>query len=1127
MLSGQNAHVDVAYGVFSPAQIEALESTPINPALGSKTPAAAKNFDGGHQANTLTIVLDFKEASQGNTSDVMGNVISSFDVSSFGFTTAQFDTLANAILAEIDDDYFRELVGTVAGPVGKDLAIDFMIGNIGTAPVGITNYYFVQIGTAVSGPGVTGGVLGIAAGSAVRDSSGVGPNFGIKSGDVVASVFTNTIQGLQGITPSNALSSGNLTFTTNAISGTLSHEIGHTLSLSHINKAGSVQPTSGVSPIMGTGAIDLPNQDRLTDRQFSLSGFDGQDANAPRQHVQQLVNAVGLHDFNTGTNTAPVLNNQTLPSLLENSANGTVVGTVVASDADPNQTLIYSIVNGNTGNAFAINPTTGQITVNYRLAVDYETNPVFQLTVQVTDNGSPVMFDTGLVTININDQNDLDFGDLPDTFGTTVASNGARHQTVTGLFLGTGFTNEFDGQPSTTASLDSDDGVTLPSVLTPGTNARLGVRASQAGRLDVFIDFNGNGVFESNERTTPVGGLLVNAGSNVVNVSVPDTASLGQRGARFRLSSTGGLGATGMAPDGEVEDYFVTLGAAGTAYDYGDLPDTFGTIQASDGARHPTGGGLLLGTGVTSETDGKPGTAANLDNDDGVLYPAGFVLGNSALLKVRASRAGKLDAFIDFNSNGVFDANERVTPEGGLALVPGVNSVTVNIPATAVVGQRGARFRLSTAGGLAATGPAADGEVEDYLFRLTSSGPTYDFGDLPDTFGTLLASNGPRHQLGSGLTLGYGVTTDAGGQPNASANSDTDDGVKLPDSMTPGAIAQIEVTASKAGNLDAFIDFNGNGKFDADERVTPVGGQALTAGVNIVSVTVPTNASIGQLGARFRISTVGGLGALGSAIDGEVEDHFVRVALNDFGDLPDTFGTTLAQDGARHLAGTGLYLGAGVTSDLNGLPSAPANRDRDDGVTFSSTLIAGIGARLNVVASQAGKLDAFIDFNGNGVFDSDERVTPIGGLTLAAGTNSVYVEVPVTAVAGARAARFRLSSAGGLSAKGASADGEVEDYIMNVVSPAEDTIQLLPDPESPGQQLIYVKGTAGNDTISVAKTNLGFVVKMNNKVSPDLSANSRILIYGGQGKDNISLPTSSPLPAMVDGGPGNDSLWGG
>jgi hypothetical protein len=50
-------------------------------------------------------------------------------------------------------------------------------------------------------------------------------------------------------------------------------------------------------------------------------------------------------------------------SLAENSANGTVVGTVAANDPDVGDTHTFSIVSGNVGGAFAINPTTGQITV--------------------------------------------------------------------------------------------------------------------------------------------------------------------------------------------------------------------------------------------------------------------------------------------------------------------------------------------------------------------------------------------------------------------------------------------------------------------------------------------------------------------------------------------------------------------------------------------------------------------------------------------------------------------------------------------------------------------------------------------------------------------------------------------
>lgn len=282
------AGVDVPFGVFTEEEVRALESAPFDSSLSTQTPP---NF-GKTDLNSVTFVLDFKEPGQANTSDIFGNVISTFDIGAYGFAANQFNVVANAILAEVNQDYFSELVGTVAGPPGQELDINFIIGDIGTAPVGYSEYYYIQIGSGVSGPGV--GALGVAGGSVVRNTAGSGPNFGIQVGNVVGSVFTNAIQGLGGLSPGNALSSGNLQFTTNAISGTTSHEIAHTLSLSHINKQNSVQPTSGASPVMGTGAIDLPNQDRILDREFSLSGFDGQNGNAPRQHVQQLVNAVGL-----------------------------------------------------------------------------------------------------------------------------------------------------------------------------------------------------------------------------------------------------------------------------------------------------------------------------------------------------------------------------------------------------------------------------------------------------------------------------------------------------------------------------------------------------------------------------------------------------------------------------------------------------------------------------------------------------------------------------------------------------------------------------------------------------------------------------------------------------------------
>ncbi len=130
----------------------------------------------------------------------------------------------------------------------------------------------------------------------------------------------------------------------------------------------------------------------------------------------------------TPPNAPPVLNDQSLPDLAENSANGTVVGTVAATDPDVGQTLSYVITGGNTGGAFAINASTGQITVVNVSALDFETNPVFSLTVQVTDNGSPNLSDTGTVTIQLTDVDETPVEEVTFSFSSGVL-------TVTGTSL--------------------------------------------------------------------------------------------------------------------------------------------------------------------------------------------------------------------------------------------------------------------------------------------------------------------------------------------------------------------------------------------------------------------------------------------------------------------------------------------------------------------------------------------------------------------------------------------------------------------------------------------------------------------------------------------------------------------
>ncbi|MGB5299833.1 MAG: cadherin domain-containing protein, partial [Thiogranum sp.] len=98
-------------------------------------------------------------------------------------------------------------------------------------------------------------------------------------------------------------------------------------------------------------------------------------------------------------NQAPTINNDT-QAVDENSPNGTLVTTVTATDPE-NAALTYAITAGNTSGAFAINATTGQITVANSAALDFETTPTFTLTIAAIDDKGA--YDAGTLTINLND----------------------------------------------------------------------------------------------------------------------------------------------------------------------------------------------------------------------------------------------------------------------------------------------------------------------------------------------------------------------------------------------------------------------------------------------------------------------------------------------------------------------------------------------------------------------------------------------------------------------------------------------------------------------------------------------------------------------------------------------------
>jgi hypothetical protein len=160
----------------------------------------------------------------------------------------------------------------------------------------------------------------------------------------------------------------------------------------------------------------------------------------------------------------------------------------------------------------------------------------------------------------------------------------------------------------------------------------------------------------------------------------------------------------------------------------------------------------------------------------------------------------------------------------------------------------------------------------------------------------------------------------------------------------------------------------------------------------------------------------------------------------DFGDAPAPYPTLLSEDGARHTA-TGPVLGAARDIESDGTHSAQADADDttgtddEDGVSLglirAGQLGAGVAVNVFNCNEPNAKLDAWIDFNGDGDWkDPLEQIAD--NVSIARGANIIIFDVPSWATEGQTYARFRLSTAGDLAPDGAAADGEVEDYFVTI-----------------------------------------------------------------------------------------------
>lgn len=295
----------------------------------------------------------------------------------------------------------------------------------------------------------------------------------------------------------------------------------------------------------------------------------------------------------------------------------------------------------------------------------------------------------------------LDFGDAPADYPVTLAQDGARH-VRSALSLGALVDTEFDGQPDDLAGQGAsggddnvdeadEDGVFVIASLVASTKiatrssfavfSSAAAEANGAGKVDAWIDFNQNGTWEHPEEQI-LNTVDVLKGLNILDFTVPIGVNPGDTPARFRISSQGGLTPTGLASDGEVEDYIATIldgdaiggvaveieppvaGVLEVVADESEVVVRTGTTELFRAL-----GSILSRINIVGTDDDDMLNVGNLDAVFGGFVGGDANLGNDTLRFTGAEQVLDLTAIADTDLHGL----EFIDITGG-----GDNSLTLN-----------------------------------------------------------------------------------------------------------------------------------------------------------------------------------------------------------------------------------------------------------------------------------------------------------------------------------------------------------------------------------------------------------------------------------------------------------------
>lgn len=252
----------------------------------------------------------------------------------------------------------------------------------------------------------------------------------------------------------------------------------------------------------------------------------------------------------------------------------------------------------------------------------------------------------------------------------------------------------------------------------------------------------------------------------------------------------------------------------------------------------------------------------------------------------------------------------------------------------------------------------------------------------------------------------------------------TDTFPTTPGNMVIASPANITTTCgSQVRNLD-----NSGNAVSGDVGVIVKYGSVPANDSCIVSMDIAVDAVGNYANTTSTLTTVGGTTAAAS------DTLTVTAPVTDYSDAPPSYGEAI------HNVTTGIQLGATITNETSSVTDA--DNASDDGVSTLSTLFDQDRTySVNVITtnqtSNPARLIAWIDFDGNGSFDSDEAaMRTVASGTVGGSVTLKWSNIPLDIQPGNTYARLRFTteSINNREPNGLKSDGEVEDHPITIVS---------------------------------------------------------------------------------------------